>query len=389
VIVGASASGVAVAEALARTAPDTEVHLVGDEAEIAHDRPPLSKQVLAGEWQADRARLLPPARLDQLSANLHLGVSAVSVDEPGREVLLADGARLAFDDLVVATGVRPRQLPGGHPDGVHVLRTLGDALALGADLGPGGRLLVVGAGFLGLEIAATARKLDSSVVVVEPMVSPLESRLGAAAAERLLTLHAEHGVDVRAGTSVDSFKTGPDGRVEGAVLSDGSTVDCTAAVVAIGCVPNTEWLANTSVDRTDGVVCDTFCSAAPGIWAVGDVARWHHAGLGRHLRIEHRLNATEQAIAVAANITGTPTPFVPTPYFWTDHYDVKVQVAGIIDAASEETVQSVDDGRGFLHTYHSEGRLVAVLGWNAAKAMMPLRRELKFTPTPRPEPTHA
>jgi NADPH-dependent 2,4-dienoyl-CoA reductase/sulfur reductase-like enzyme len=384
VIVGASAAGVAVAEALARTDPSLEVHLVGDEPNIAHDRPPLSKQVLAGEWEPERAELLPPARREKLTATLHLGRRAIGVDEETREVLLDNRTRLHFDHLVVATGVRPRELPGGHPAGVHVIRTLADAGALRADLTPGGQLLVVGAGFLGLEVAATARKLGCSAVVVEPVAAPLASRLGRPAARRLLDLHAQHGVEVRAGVAVTRFETALDGRVTGASLSDGSTVTCTAALVAVGCVPNTEWLSGTSLDLTDGVRCDEFCAAAPGVWAVGDVARWRHADLGREIRIEHRLNATEQAIAVAGNITGVPAAFTPTPYFWTDHYDVKIQLAGVLDPVAEETVESLDNG-GFVHTFRIDGRLVAVLGWNAAKAMMPLRRQLQLStaaPTP-------
>jgi NADPH-dependent 2,4-dienoyl-CoA reductase/sulfur reductase-like enzyme len=379
VIVGASAAGIATAEALARANFGGEVVIVGDEAEIASDRPPLSKQVLVGDWTPEQASLLPPARMEALTAQLRLGSRVVGLEMSGRKITLADGELVDYDELVIATGVRPRELPGGHVDGVHVLRTMADALALRADLTrAGARLLVVGAGFLGLEVAATARKLGVDVVVVEPVPEPLASRLGKATAQRLLDLHRDHGVDIRTGVAVDRFDTDVTGRVSGATFSDGTSTECSVALVAIGCVPNTDWLAGSGLELADGIVCDATCRAAEGVWAVGDVARWRHGGLGREIRIEHRLNATEQAIAVAANIVGPPAAYEPTPYFWTDQYDVKVQVSGVIDPGADEEIEEVLDGKGFVHTFRREGRLVAVLGWNAAKAMMPYRRELRM-----------
>jgi NADPH-dependent 2,4-dienoyl-CoA reductase/sulfur reductase-like enzyme len=379
VIVGASAAGVATAEALARANFAGEIVLVGAEPEIAHDRPPLSKQVLAGHWSPEQAALLPPARLDALTAQLRLGVRVAGLDTAGRKITLDDGELLDYDELVIATGVRPRELPGGHPEGVHVLRTMADALALRSDLTrPGAHLLVVGAGFLGLEVAATARKLGVEVTVVEPVPEPLASRLGAETARRLLELHRSHGVEIRTALAVDRFEVDEAGHLSGAKFSDDTTIACSVAVVAIGCVPNTDWLAGSGLELADGVVCDAMCRAADGVWAVGDVARWQHDGLGRAIRIEHRLNATEQAIAVAANIIGPGAPYEPTPYFWTDQYDVKVQVSGIVDPAADEEVETVLDGKGFVHTFRLSGRLVGVLGWNAAKAMMPYRRELRM-----------
>jgi NADPH-dependent 2,4-dienoyl-CoA reductase/sulfur reductase-like enzyme len=376
VVVGASAAGVAAVETLGRLEFGGDIVLVGDEPDIAPDRPPLSKQVLAGDWAPAQAALLNPARRAAINAHLLLGMRAVALDETARAVAFDDGSALPFDDLVIATGVRPRTLPGSAATGVHVLRTLDDALSLQPALEPNSHLVIVGAGFLGLEIAATARRRGVTVTVVEPIEHPLATRLGVTTAARLLDLHRAQGVQLRLGIGVSEFVTDAAGTVSAVRLGDGSTVACSTVVVAIGCTPNVEWLAGSSLDTTDGVLCDPECRAAPGIWAAGDVARWHHNGLARLIRIEHRLNASEQGIAVATNLVGPSAPFVPTPFFWTDHYDVKIQVAGVIDVAADEQVDEVEGG-GFVCTYRVDGRLIAVLGWNATKAIMPLRRELK------------
>ena len=377
VIVGASAAGITCAEALRRLGHAGEVRVVGAEPDIPHDRPPLSKQVLDGSWAPEKAALISGERRDRLAATLQLGTTATALDVARRQVTLDDGGTLPFDEFVIATGVRPRLLPGQPPAGVHVLRTLDDALALRADILRRGRIAIVGAGFLGLEAAATARHLGASVTVVEPVEHPLRTRLGRSAAARLLDLHRSRGVEFRLGVGVEATDVDPAGRVRGLRLSDGSAVPATVVLVAIGCVPNVEWLESSELEVADGVVCDEFCQAAPGIWAAGDVARWKHVSLGRTLRIEHRLNASEQGLAVAQNITGPPAPFVPTPFFWTDHYETKVQVAGVITADAEERVLDGDEPNSFLHTYYVDDRLVGALGWNAPKALMPYRRQLR------------
>ncbi len=380
VVVGASAAGVATAETLHRLAPDREVVLIGDEPTLAHDRPPLSKQVLEGAWTPDRAELLPPFRREALKATLVLGKRAISVDISRREVRIDDGSALGYDDLVIATGVRPRRLPGDTPAGVHVLRDMADCLALRSAMQDckDSRLVVIGGGFIGLEVASTARKLEVPVTVIEPAPQVLPLRMGQRAATRLIDLHVDRGVDFRFNVGVARFLADPHNRVSGLVLTDGTSLAATVVLTAIGCAPNVEWLAGTGLDLTDGVLCDEFCRAAEGIWAAGDVARWLHTGLGRHVRIEHRLNASEQGAAVAANIAGPLQPYAPTPFFWSDQYGVRVQLAGGILTGAEETVEQLNDD-SYLHTFDSDGRLVGVLGWNAAKAMMPLRRQLAMS----------
>jgi NADPH-dependent 2,4-dienoyl-CoA reductase/sulfur reductase-like enzyme len=382
VVVGASAAGTTVAESIARLDPEREVVIVGDGPDLAHDRPPLSKQVLAGDWEPDQAALLPPARRAALTARLVLGSAATGLDCDRRLVHLDDGDSLAYDDLVIATGVRPRRLDPATPPGLHVLRDLADSLRLRAELGPGRRLVVVGGGFIGLEVAATARRLGTSVVVLEPTHAPLAPRLGATAAARLVERHRREGVDVRTGIGVVAVETGTDGRVARVLTTDGAEIGCSTVLVSIGSEPTVGWLVGSGLDLTDGVVCDEFCRAAPGVWAAGDVACWHHRSLGRLVRVEHRLNATEQGLAVATNIVGPARPFTPTPFFWTDQYDVRVQLAGELSPDAVEEIEPLDGADSFLHTFRIDGVLTAALAWNAARALLPLRRELAATLSP-------
>jgi NADPH-dependent 2,4-dienoyl-CoA reductase/sulfur reductase-like enzyme len=381
VIVGASAAGLATAEALRRFDFDGEIVIVGDEAGPAYDRPPLSKQLLLGEWDEERVKLFPESRVARIGAEFRLSTRAVSIDREDRTVRLHDGDNLAYHELVIATGVRPRSLPGTESAPVHMLRTLTDCRRLGAAIREHKRLVIVGAGFIGLEVAATARKLGADVIVIEPVPTPLANRLGEHTASRLLAVHREAGVDIRCGVGVSAIRVGehtPEPVVEGVVTADGSIVESPVVLVAIGCVPNVGWLTGSGLDLADGVGCDAYCQAAPHVWAAGDVARWHHPGLGASLRVEHRMNASEQATVVAANIIGQARPFTPVPFFWTDHYDKKIQLAGVMPPGAEERTE-IAEPESFVHSFWVDGRLIGVLGWNAAKAMMPLRRALDMT----------
>jgi NADPH-dependent 2,4-dienoyl-CoA reductase/sulfur reductase-like enzyme len=377
-IVGASAAGLSTAEALRRHHFEGQITIVGDEPRHAYDRPPLSKQVLSGEWDEGRAMLFPPARRERIDADLQLARTAVSADLTARTVRLDDGETLAYDELVIATGVRPRTLPGFQADGVFVLRTFEHAQALAAAIRQHRRLVIVGGGFLGLEVAATARKLGAEVTVIEPVSAPLASRLGSYTARRLVDLHIRSGVDVRAGIGVESVVLSDDRRVRAVRTSEGALVEAPIVLVAVGCAPNVEWLHGTELDLEDGVGCDESCRAAPHVWAAGDVARWHHPGLGRQLRLEHRMNASEQGSFVAANIMGAEHAFAPVPFFWTDHYDTKIQLAGVIPPDVVEQGEFEDD-HSFVRTFWAGDRLMGVIGWNAVKAMMPFRRALDLS----------
>ncbi|MGW4239964.1 NAD(P)/FAD-dependent oxidoreductase [Streptomyces sp. NPDC004749] len=347
VIVGGSAAGLAAAETLRREGYDGTLTLIGDEPHPPYDRPPLSKQVLAGQWDADRPRLRTPADLDALGLDLRLGVAAAGLDTAGRTVRLADGTSVAYDGLVVATGVRPRRLPG---EGAHVLRSLDDALALRGRLAAGRHLVVVGAGFLGAEAAAVARGLGARVTLLEPAPVPLAHAVGEAVGRVLSRAHLEHGVDLRTGVTVVEAGAG------GVRLADGTVVEADEVLVAAGSLPNTEWLDGSGLTVEDGVVCDAYCRAAPGVYAAGDVARWHNPLFGVAMRIEHRTNAAEQGMAAARNLLRPEAgkPFAPVPYFWSDQYDMKIQAYGYLRGHDEVTVADGDLASGrFLAVYRT------------------------------------
>jgi NADPH-dependent 2,4-dienoyl-CoA reductase/sulfur reductase-like enzyme len=376
-IVGASAAGLATLEALRRRAYAGRVTLLGDEIHPPYDRPPLSKQVLSGAWHPERAALRTAEAFITLDAELHLGDRAVALDVPTRTVRTEHGRTYHGDAIVVATGANPRRLPGSEGTaGVHVLRSLDDTLRLRDDLSPGRKLVVVGDGVLGSEIAATAVQLGVDTTLAGPQQAPMELQLGSQVAAMLRELHTRRGVRLRLGTGVTALET-DDGRVSGVRLATGEVLAAEVVVIAFGAAPATEWLAGSDLHLDNGVVCDARCQAADGIWAVGDVARFHHEHLGRPVRLENRTNATEQAAVVAANILGDDQSYTPIPYFWTDQFDVKIQVYGTPTPDMRMTVVDGDPASGrFVTVYHGQDRPAAVLGWNMPKQARQQRQQL-------------
>ncbi|MFJ3670637.1 NAD(P)/FAD-dependent oxidoreductase [Streptomyces sp. NPDC090106] len=355
VVVGASAAGLAAAETLRREGYDGTLTLVGDEPHLPYDRPPLSKQLLAGTWEPSRLALRTPAHLDALGLDLRLGVRATGLEPASRTVRLADGSTLPYDGLVIATGVRPRRLPG---EGAHALRTLDDALALRERLAPGRHLVVVGAGFLGAEAAAVARGLGAEVTLLEPAEVPLAHAVGDRVGRVLARAHLDRGVDLRCGVTVT------EATADGVRLADGEVVGADAVLVAVGSVPRTDWLDGSGLTVADGVVCDAYCAAAPDVYAAGDVARWHNPLFGVAMRIEHRTNAAEQGMAAARNLLHPEarTPFAPVPYFWSDQYDLKIQAYGHLRGHDEVTLVEGDLAeRRFIAAYRAGNRVTGVL----------------------------
>lgn len=352
-IVGASAAGLAAAETLRRRGHTGTITLIGDEPTAPYDRPPLSKEILSGAWTPDRLPLRAPADLDALDLDARYGHAAASLHLDAHTVTLSDGTEVAFDGLIVATGVRPRKLPGAP---AHVLRTLDNALALKDCLGPGRRLVVVGAGFLGAEAAAVAVGLGTQVTVLEPAPVPLAHAVGEDIGRVLAQAHHDHGVDLRTGTRVTEVDPA------GVRLQDGSVIKADAVLVAIGSQPNTEWLAGSGLTIDNGVVCDEFCAAAPGVYGAGDVARWHNPLFDTSMRIEHRTNAAEQGMAAARNLLGAQRPFAPVPYFWSDQYDMKIRAYGYLRGHDEvRIVEGSLQERKFTAVYRTGGHLTGVL----------------------------
>lgn len=355
-IVGASAAGLAAAETLRREGYEGAITFIGDESLSPYDRPPLSKEILSGSWAADRLPLRPESDLDALRLELCLGLAATGLDLTGRTVSLADGSEVGFDGLVVATGVRPRRLPG---ERAHVLRTLDDALALRDRIRPGCHLAVVGAGFLGSEAASVARSLGARVTLLEPASVPLAHAVGEDVGRVLSSLHDEHGVDLRTGVTVAEVVSG------GVRLGDGSVLRADEVLVAIGSHPNTEWLEDSGLTVGDGLVCDEFSAAAPGVYGAGDVASWHNPLFDTRMRVEHRTNAAEQGVAAARNLLNPQArkSFAPVPYFWSDQYGMKIQAHGYLRGHDEVTVVEGDlASRRFVAAYRRGDRLTGVLG---------------------------
>jgi 3-phenylpropionate/trans-cinnamate dioxygenase ferredoxin reductase subunit len=374
VIVGASAAGLTAAGALRQRGYDGALTLIGEEPHLPYDRPPLSKQILAGTWEPERVMLRDEQAMGDLGADLQLGRRAVGLDAAGGRVLLDGGGSAGYDALVIATGVTPRRLPGAGLAGIHLLRTLDDALALRAHLLAGPKVAVVGAGFLGAEVAAVARQMGLEVTMVDPLPVPMYRQFGDRIGGLIAALHRDHGVVLRCGVGVSRFLA-DDGRVAGVELADESVVDAGLVVVAVGAVPATGWLAGSGLTLANGIECDDRCQAGPGIYAAGDVACWYNPHFGVRMRLEHRMNATEQAIAVAGNLLGDDRPFAPVPYFWTDQYDAKIQAYGIFPSGAEIQTLSGDLGeRRFVVAYGHQGTVVGVLGWNSPRDVRTLRQ---------------
>jgi NADPH-dependent 2,4-dienoyl-CoA reductase/sulfur reductase-like enzyme len=376
VVVGVSAAGLTSAETLRREGYAGRLVLVDADTRPPYDRPPLSKQLLKGEWAEEKLTLRPATMLEALNAEWRLGVRAERLDLVAGRVALSDGTQVGYDGLIVATGVRPRTLPAaGGLRGAHVLRTVDDALALRRDLVAGARVAVVGAGFLGTEAAAVAAEIGCRVSIVDPIALPLERQLGEHIGRRIADLHRGHGVNVRCGVGVAAVQD-VDGHVTGITLDDGTPLAIDVLLVAIGATPVTDWLEGSGLVLDDGVHCDEFCMASPNVAAAGDVASWLHPSLGR-IRLEHRMNATEQGMAAAKALLGRRTPFAPIPYFWSDQYDVKVQVYGRPTNAEFVAVEgSLDDGPFAAIQRDASGRITAVAGWNSPKRLRELRQEL-------------
>ncbi|MGW1492326.1 NAD(P)/FAD-dependent oxidoreductase [Streptomyces sp. NPDC002402] len=377
-VVGASLAGLSAARSLRKQGYDGRLVVIGDEPHRPYDRPPLSKEFLAGT--VGETDLALETDGEDLQAEWLLGVRAAGFDPADHAVRLADGRSVRADGIVIATGATARMLPGSEGlEGVHTLRTLDDARALRADLALGGRLVVIGGGFIGAEVASTAYGLGLDVTVVEAAPTPLAGPLGEVMGGIVSTLHADHGVRLLCGVGVKGLSG--QARVEAVLLQDGRSIPADTVVVGVGARPCVEWLAGSGVVLDDGVKCgaDGRTSMA-GVVAVGDCASWYDPAAGIHRRVEHWTGARERPdAAVAALLSGgAATPGVPRPpYFWSDQYGVRIQFAGHSAGADSVTVEEgLPDDRSFLAVYRRSGHPVAVLGMNQPRLFTRWRKQL-------------
>ncbi|MEX0848308.1 MAG: FAD-dependent oxidoreductase [Ilumatobacteraceae bacterium] len=383
VVVGASLAGLRACETLRSEGFAGAVTLIGAEDEIPYDRPPLSKKLLAGDWEPDRIRLRKAEDFASLDLDLRLGRAATALDTDARMLTLADGDTVSYDGLVIATGASPRRLPGQPDlDGVCELRTLADSLALRDRLHEGARVTVIGAGFIGLEAAATARARGCVVTVLEGAPSPLARALGGPMGAAVASVHARHDVELRCGVQVSAIE-GAGGRVAGVRLGDGALIGSDVVLVGIGVAPATEWLATSGLTMHDGIVCDeTLWAGTPGVYAAGDCARWHNRLFDPHddavMRVEHWTNAAEQGAVAAKNLLAVAAGAVPTayesvPFFWSDQFDSRIQFVGRPHGDDEVHVFAGSTDGAFAALYGWQGRLRGVLGVSMPKMVMPFR----------------
>lgn len=384
VVVGASLAGLRAAQALRSAGHEGELVVIGDEQRLPYTRPPLSKELLAGAHTVEQCDF-PCAELD---ATWRLGAAATGLDRAAKEVVLADGERVAYDRLIVATGCRAREWggPGAELAGLHTLRDIDDTLALRRELEEGTpRVAVVGAGFVGAEVASTARRLGLDVTLIDVAPHPLLP-LGPLLGERCAQLHRERGVELKLATGVKGFRG--EERVAAVVLEDGSEVEADVVVVALGALPNTEWLAGSGITLNPGVVCDATLTSVddPDVLCAGDATSWPHPlADGETIRVEHWTNAAEQGAAAARNALAPAaerTPYAAAPYFWSDQYDVKIQAVGLPGRAERiELLEESPEGDRLVAVGVRDGKVVAAIAFNAVRRLAWYRRQLADPPS--------
>jgi 3-phenylpropionate/trans-cinnamate dioxygenase ferredoxin reductase subunit len=373
VIVGGGLAAARTAEQLRRSEYTGPVTIVSDEVHLPYDRPPLSKEMLRKE--VDDTALKPREWYDENNITLRLGSAATRLDAHEQTVTLADGTKVPYDELVIATGLVPRRIPA-LPDleGIRVLRSLDESLALREHASSARHAVIVGAGFIGCEVAASLRSVGVDVVLVEPQPQPLAAVLGEQIGELVARLHRDEGVDVRLGVGVTEVRG--EGHVDTVVLTDGTELPADLVVIGIGSRPATEWLDGSGVDVDNGVLCDEAGrTSVPNVWALGDVASWRDP-LGHQARVEHWSNVADQARVVVPAMLGQEVPDVTVvPYFWSDQYDVKIQCLG--EPQATDIVHMVeDDGRKFLAYYERDGVLVGVVGGGLPGKVMKVRAKI-------------
>jgi 3-phenylpropionate/trans-cinnamate dioxygenase ferredoxin reductase component len=365
VIVGASLAGAKAAETLREEGYEGRLILVGDEPQRPYERPPLSKDYLRGEAGLDKVFVHDAGFYDDRAIELRTGTRVTAIDPRARTVTLADGEDLSWDRLLLAVGAEPRRLPlsGADLDGVLYLRSVADSDRLRDVLGTGGRLVVVGAGWIGSEAAASARQLGMEVTVLERLQVPLENVLGPTVGQLYADLHREHGVELLMGAGLEAIEGA--GRVERVRLAGGRTIDCAAVLVGVGVAPRTELAEAAGLAVDDGILVDaTLQTSAPGIFAAGDVANAIHPFYDRRVRVEHWANALTQGPAAARTMLGGNEPYDHIPYFFSDQYDVGMEYSGLARGTDEVVLRGDLAARELIAFWMEDGRVAAGMNIN-------------------------
>jgi 3-phenylpropionate/trans-cinnamate dioxygenase ferredoxin reductase subunit len=385
VVVGAGQAGAELVSALRAGGHQGALTLIGAEPAPPYQRPPLSKKYLLGEMSAERLWLRPETFYRDHGVDLVLGAEVAEIDRAGRRALLADGRAFAYDQLALTTGARPRRLPaaiGGDLAGAHVVRTLADVDAMAADLAPGRRVVIVGGGYIGLEAAAVAVARGLRVCLIEAAPRILQRVASAETATYFADLHRTRGVDLREGVGLARLE-GDHGRLARAILADGEAIEADFAVVGIGVVPDDALAAAAGLTLDNGIAVDAFgATSDPAIFASGDCASFPWRG--RRIRLESVQNAIDQARATAASMLGARAAYDPVPWFWSDQYDVKLQIAGL-NAGYDRTITRPGAREAALSVWYFDAdRLLAVDAMNDPRAYMSAKRWLEAGVSPDP-----
>lgn len=376
VIIGAGQAGAEVATSLRQQGHTGRILLIGEEAQLPYRRPPLSKAYLSGEADAQALLIKPRATYDKAGVELLVPAQVVRIDREKRQVLLADGRQEGYDKLVLATGGQPRRLSlaGAQAPNVLYLRTLADVDAIRAELRPQRRMVVIGGGYVGLEVAASARKQGVQVTVLESAPRVLVRVTAPEMSAFYERVHREAGVDVRTGAAIERLEL-QEGRVAAVVLGDGSRIDADLLVVGIGLVPNVGLARDAGLEVGDGIVVDAYgCTSDPDILSIGDCACQPNAWLGRPARIESVPNAMEQARTAAATLCGKAAAHRSVPWFWSDQYDLKLQMVGLSQGYDQVVLRGDMAARSFCAFYLREGAIIAVDAVNRAGEFMVAKR---------------
>ena len=385
VIVGAGHAGGQAAATLRAKGYEGTIRLLGEEPYVPYERPPLSKALLAGEIEPARTYLRKPDFYGEKNIDLRMGVRVTAIEREAHRVVLAGDETLGYEKLILATGSVNRQLdiPGAELAGVRYLRSLDESLALRADLEGAGEVVVVGGGYIGLEVAATARKMGAHVTVLEMLDRVMARVVAPEMSDYVAACHRDQGVEIRTGVAVTGFEG--DERLGAVRLADDATLPADLAVVGVGIVPNEGLATACGLEVENGIVVDEFTQTTdPNIFAIGDVTNHPNGHYQRRLRLENVQNAMDQAKTAALAICGVPEAYNGVPWFWSDQFDLKIQIAGLTEGADQVVVRQVADENRFAVAYLKAGVLVALDAINAPKDFMQARKLIPANAQPNP-----